>query len=143
MIDNVSAAEELLACSAFAQDERGLVAVDPAVLQKAAELLAQSATTDLTALQRERDALGWAVMRMGVALRLIRVFGMGGVALPGSGMIRDWLCGWIDADLFDALHWPSAIPMACDLLTQWGYQEVGGFIGRTLPTDGKAGATVQ
>lgn len=143
MIDNPTMAEELLACSAFTQDSEGLVRVDPGVLAKAAELLAQSATRDLSALQQERDALGWATMRMSIALRLIRTFGMSQVALPGSGQIRAWLAGWIDAGMNEPLHWPSAIPAATQLLTQWGFQDAGGFIGKVMPTDGKAGKVVQ
>lgn len=143
MIDNTQAAEELLASSAFTQDQDGLVRVDPAMLQRAAELLAQSATKDLSALQQERDALGWATMRMSIALRLIRTFGMSQVALPGSGIIREWLAGWIDAGMDEPLHWPSSVPMACQLLTTWGFQEAGGFIGRVVPTDGQAGAVFQ
>ena len=142
-MDNTQAAEELLACSAFTQDQDGLVRVDPALLSKSAELLAESATRSLSKLQQERDALGWSTMRMSVALRLIRTFGMSQVALPGSGQIRAWLAGWIDAGMDEPLHWPSAIPAAAQLLTQWGFQDVGGFIGRVMPTDGKAGSTVQ
>lgn len=143
MIDNTQAAEELLACSAFTQDQDGLVRVDPAVLERAAELLAQSASKDLTKLQQERDALGWATMRMSVALRLIRTFGMSEFALAGSGQVRAWLAGWIDAGMDEPLHWPSAIPFACQLLTQWGFQDVGGFIGKVMPTDGRAGKRTQ
>lgn len=143
MIDNTQAAEELLASSMFTQDQDGLVRVDPAMLQRAAELLAQSATKDLTQLQQERDALGWAVMRMSVALRLIRTFGMSQVALPGSGVIREWLAGWIDAGMDETLHWPSSVPWACQLLTSWGFQDVGGFIVKVMPTDGRAGKRTQ
>lgn len=143
MIDNTQAAEELLASSMFTQDQDGLVRVDPATLIRAAELLAQSATKDLTALQQERDALGWAVMRMSIALRLLRASGMGGVAMPGSGIIVPWLAGWVDAGMDEPLHWPTAVPFACQLLTFWGFQNVGGFISKTLPTDGKAGKSVQ
>ncbi len=143
MIDNTQAAEELLACSAFTQDSEGLVRVDPGMLGRAAELLAQSASKDLTKLQQERDALGWSTMRMSIALRLIRTFGMSQVALPGSGQIRAWLAGWIDAGMDEPLHWPSAIPAATQLLTQWGFQDVGGFIGKVLATDGRAGKVVQ
>jgi hypothetical protein len=143
MIDNTTMTEELLACSAFTQDAEGLVRVDPAVLQRAAELLAQSANKDLSALQQERDALGWATMRMSVALRLLNASGMKGVSMPGSGILVPWLSGWIDAGMDEPLHWPSAVPFACQLLTSWGFQDVGGFIGKTMPTDGRAGQRTQ
>lgn len=143
MIDNTTAAQELLASSMFDQDQDGLVRVDPAVLSRAAELLAETATKDNSAIQRERDALGWATMRMSIALRLIRTFGMSQVALPGSGTIRDWLAGWIDEGMDSPLMWPSTVPWACQLLTSWGFQDVGGFIGKTMPTDGRAGRRTQ
>lgn len=143
MITNTQAAEELLASSAFTQDADGLVRVDPAMLQRAAELLAQSATKDLTKLQEERDALGWATMRMSVALRLLNASGMKGVSMPGSGTIVPWLSGWIDAGMDEPLHWPSAVPFACQLLTSWGFQNVDGFIGKVMPTDGRAGKRTQ
>lgn len=143
MIDNPSAAAELRTTAAFTQDEQGLVKVDPAVLSRAALLLEQSASADLSQLQRERDALGWATMRMSLALRLLRASGMGGVSMPGSATIVRWLAGWVDAGMDEPLHWPSAVPFACQLLTKWGFQNVGGFIGKVEPTDGKAGSTQQ
>jgi hypothetical protein len=135
MINNTTMAEELLASSAFTQDQDGLVRIDPALLERAAELLAQSATKDLTKLQEERDALGWAVMRMSVALRLLRASGMAGVSMPGSGIIVPWLAGWIAAGMDEPLHWPTSVPFACELLTSWGFQNVDGFIGKVAATD--------
>lgn len=135
MFTNPQMVDELQATALFSQDSDGLVRVDPAVLTEAARLLRESSSPNLTALQAERDALGWATFRMSIALRLIRTFGMSAMALPGSGMIRDWLVKWIDHGMDEQLAWPRAVPMACDLLEQWGFQDVQGFIGRVLPTD--------
>ena len=138
MFTNPQMVDELQATALFTQDSAGLVRVDPAVLAEAARLLAESASPKLTALQSERDALGWSTFRMSIALRLIRTFGMGGVALPGSGLIRDWLVKWIDHGMDEQLAWPRAVPVACDLLTQWGFRDVQGFIGKRMATDKRA-----
>ncbi len=142
MMNNPEGAKELLALATDTQDAQGFVRVDPAVLTKAAELLTQSASKDLSVIQAERDELGWTVMRMSVALRLIHFYAMSGLMLPESGQVRDWLKRWIDAGMVDQLGWPIALPGTCALLEQWGFQNVLGTIGRVLPTD-KPKVTVQ
>lgn len=102
-----------------------------------------------TGLEEASDALTTlsdVAVRMELALRMINHFAMGPIALPESGMVRDWIKDWIEGrnhgPVGGPMLWPAASKLACAQLRGWGFTRSEGNPGyvvlRRRPSGGEA-----
>jgi len=108
---------------------------DPIIAETIAGLLNAPHVRRIKTLEAQKQELEWRSLRMTIALRLIRHYGLSGVSLPGSGSVMHWMREWIDAGFDTPLMWPGNVPSVCVLLTQWGFANVAGVVGLKLSGD--------
>jgi hypothetical protein len=102
------------------------------------EALASTPPSVAIELQRTREHMalqGGQLVRLGIALRLARVWAFSDIELPDSAVIKRFLAGWVDDGSWPMLSWPDELLAVAGWLRDQGFDNIGGAIGVWLTSN--------